>query len=45
MSYKPGDVIPKLGKVPEDVYEVQEGTCSLCGGNGICVCRNEFVFL
>jgi len=33
-QYKPGDIIPGLGRVPSDVREVQEGICSDCGRIG-----------
>ena len=34
MAYKAGDIIPNLGRVPKEVYEVQEGMCSSCGNMG-----------
>lgn len=34
MSYKAGDVILGLCRVPKEVYEVQEGICCLCGTKG-----------
>jgi hypothetical protein len=34
MSYQVGDIIPGLCRVPTEVYEVQEGVCSMCGEKG-----------
>ena len=44
MTYKAGDIIPGLGRVPDDVYEVQEGVCSMCGKVGYVLAGMRLTF-